>query len=122
MSIKPGMPGRSRRRHSEEFKARLIAECQRPGISMASVAMANGINPNLLRNWVVGKGSRQRAAVPAGEGAPEEFIALPLEVPRPTVVGGEIRIELRRGATTVSINWPVSSAQECAAWLRSWLR
>ena len=49
MSIKQGMPGRQRRRHSAEFKAKLIEECRRPGVSMASVAMANGVNPNLLR-------------------------------------------------------------------------
>ena len=41
--------GRRRRTHSGEFKARVVEACRQPGISMASVALANGINANLLR-------------------------------------------------------------------------
>ena len=45
--------GRRRgRMHSDEFKANAVASCQTAGISVASVAMANGINANLLRRWV----------------------------------------------------------------------
>ncbi|WP_114969297.1 transposase [Rhodoferax ferrireducens] len=33
-----------RRRHSSEFKAQLIAQCTHPGISVAQVALNNGIN------------------------------------------------------------------------------
>ncbi|MEO6852689.1 MAG: transposase [Rhodoferax sp.] len=43
---------RRRRIHSDEFKAAVVASCLQPGISMAAVAMANGINANLLRRWV----------------------------------------------------------------------
>lgn len=122
MSIKQGMPGRRRRRHSAEFKAQLIEECRRPGVSMASVAMANGINANLLRNWVVKSGSAMNAPVRPRAEPREEFVALPIEA-RPTAApSGEIRIELRRGATTVAVSWPVSAAGDCAAWLRTWLR
>lgn len=123
MSVKPGMPGRRRRRHGAEFKAKLIEECQRPGVSMAAVALANGINANLLRTWVSRSGAAARPAVDAAQcaSAKEEFIALTME-PRPGLVGGEIRIELRRGTTTVTVSWPASSAGECAAWLRAWLR
>jgi len=38
MYIKPGMPGRRRRRYSDEFKAKVAEECRRPGVSIASVA------------------------------------------------------------------------------------
>ena len=46
-------PGRrTRRLHTDEFKAdAVVAACQ-PGVSMAAVAMARGINANLLRRWV----------------------------------------------------------------------
>jgi transposase len=44
--------GRRRRRHSDEFKADAVAACTQPGMSMAAVAMAHGINANLLRRWV----------------------------------------------------------------------
>jgi len=34
----------------------------------------------------------------------------------------ELRIELRRGPVTATVSWPMSSAIECAAWLREVLR
>ena len=43
---------RRRRRHSAEFKAAVIEACKRPGVSIAAVALANGLNANLLRKWV----------------------------------------------------------------------
>jgi len=52
MYIKRGMPGRRRRRYSDEFKAKVAEECRRPGVSIASVALAHGLNANLLRKWV----------------------------------------------------------------------
>ena len=46
-------PGRRRRRlHSDEFKADAVAAAAQPGMSTAAVAMARGINANLLRRWV----------------------------------------------------------------------
>jgi len=119
MSIKQGLPGRPRRRHSAEFKAKLIEECRRPGVSMASVAMANGVNANLLRNWVVREGDEKPAAAPTASAAKEEFIALPIVAAAPAA--SDIRVELRRGATTVTIIWPTQAAGDCAAWLRDWL-
>ena len=53
-----------------------------------------------------------------------EFVALRL--PAPPVVAAppapDIRIELRRGATSVTVSWPVAGASDCATWLREWLR
>ena len=116
-------PGRRRRRHEAEFKARLVQECQRPGVSMAAVALANGVNANLLRRWVMA--DRQNGVcAPQSQSTPpnEEFIALPLVAGPPATAGADIRIELRRGAATVTISWPAQAAGECAAWLRQWLR
>ena len=44
--------GRSWRRHSAEFKARVIELARQPGVSTAAVALANGLNANMLRRWV----------------------------------------------------------------------
>ncbi len=30
----------------------------------------------------------------------------------------DIRIELRRGATGVSVTWPLAAAEQCAVWMR----
>jgi transposase len=89
---------------------------------MAAVALANGLNANLLRRWAVEhEGLSVLATQPAGAPQPEEFIALPM-VAKPQATAADVRIELRRGATTVTITWPTQAAGECAAWLREWLR
>ena len=33
--------------------------------------------------------------------------------------GQDIRVEVRRGDTTLTVHWPVQASQDCAAWLRS---
>jgi transposase-like protein len=122
MNTKQGSPaGRRRRLHSAEFKAKVVEACTRPGVSMAAVALAHGLNANLLRRWVVEKKSIGLTPGPATSPPQQEFLALPL-VTQSSPAAGDIRIELRRGATTVTISWPAQAAGECAAWLREWLR
>jgi transposase len=90
---------------------------------MAAVALAHGLNANLLRRWVVEKKWLDTSVAPATSAAQQEFLALPLVAgaQQPTAAA-DIRIELRRGATTVTISWPAQAAGDCAAWLREWLR
>jgi carbon monoxide dehydrogenase subunit G len=33
--------------------------------------------------------------------------------------GRDIRVEVRRGDTTLTVHWPVQASQDCAAWLRT---
>ena len=88
---------------------------------MAGVAQQHGLNANLVHAWRRQERDRQSPQdVGASTKAPE-FIALPL-MSAPTGAVQDIRIELRRGATTVSITWPGQAASECAVWLREWLR
>lgn len=47
------MGRRRRRRHSTEFKAAVIEECMRPGVSVAAIALAHSLNANMLRKWVI---------------------------------------------------------------------
>jgi transposase-like protein len=115
--------GRRRRRHSAEFKAQMIAACQQPGVSSAAIALAHSVNANLLRRWVKeaarSKGTAVRRVMAAASG-PEAFIALPVRA-KPAS-GPPIQIEVRRGPTTVIVQWPVTALQECSAWLRELLR
>jgi transposase-like protein len=57
---------RSWRRHSAEFKVRVIEMARQPGTSVAAVALANGLNANMLRRWVheeaAGGGTSRTAA------------------------------------------------------------
>jgi transposase len=34
----------------------------------------------------------------------------------------DVRIELRRGPTAITVVWPVTAAAECADWMRELLR
>jgi transposase len=117
--------GRRRRRtHSAEFKAQVIAACRQPGVSIAAVAMASGVNANLARRWVVhaeqgANGGGGLVAAVGGVVHTPAFVPvqLPCAPPAP-----DIRIELRRGATAISVNWPSAEAAHCAAWMRELLR
>jgi transposase len=44
-------PRRTRRRHSPELKTKILAECAEPGASVAKIAMAHGINANIVHSW-----------------------------------------------------------------------
>ena len=112
-----------RRRHSTELRSRVLAECARPGASVAAVAMAHGLNANLVRKWRhTATGGMMPAALSPVNKNSREFVALALVAQGAAMSPGDIRIELRRGATTMSIHWPVQGAGECAAWLREWLK
>lgn len=41
----------ARRRHVAELKARVLSECERPGASVAAIALVHGLNTNLAHKW-----------------------------------------------------------------------
>jgi len=102
-----------RRRHSAELKAQILGECAQRGASVASVALSHGINANVVHKWRRLAGA---APLPAAS-----FV--PVALPAPTcTVRADIHMELRRGATTMTIIWPTGAAADCAAWMRELLR
>ncbi len=118
-----------RRRHSAQFKAEAVAACCQPGVSIASVALSRGLNANLLRRWIVqaekaGAVTRTEPSVKALAGPmseAERFV--PVTVTEKPVAGEpRIRVEVRRGATVLIVEWPPSAARECAQWLRKFLK
>ena len=94
-----------RRRHSQELKAQVLAACAEPGASVAGVAVAHGINANVVHKWrrLAGGGSDTSAA-PA-------FIpvSLPAAPAAPAPPAANIRMEVRRGATSVAVMWPAAA-------------
>lgn len=109
----------TRRRHSAELKARILAACAEPGASVARIAMENGLNANLVFKWRRHAAAKQavRNLVPV-----TEFVPVPV-VPTPSApLADDIRISIRRGGTTLDIEWPVSGAESCGQWLRELLR
>jgi transposase len=117
-----GAGRRRRRAHSAEFKAQVVAACRSPGVSIAAVAMANGVNANLARRWVIDAERRSGGALAsaAGGAVPTAFVAL--QLPPVETAPVDIRIELRRGPIAVNVSWPCAAASECAAWMRELLR
>ena len=117
--------GRHRRcRHSEEFKAQVVSECARPGVSIAAIARHHGLNANLLRRWVAQAGGRANEVL---RDERSESTALESFVPVAIAAAGEatsasIEVEIKRGPMSVRVNWPLSASAQCGAWLRELLR
>jgi len=112
-----------RRAHSAELRARVLVECAQPGASVAAVAMAHGLDANPVCQWRHKASSGSTAGVLARVSKSSgEFVAPALPPQSVGVPAGDIRVELRRGATAMSIHWPVQCSAECAAWLRGWLK
>ncbi len=66
----------------------------------------------------------QPATVPAVSATPARAAPAPgfwarLLGGSPALAGQDIRVEVRRGDTTITVHWPVQASQECAAWLRT---
>lgn len=115
---------RRRRKHSDEFKNSVIRACQEPGVSMASVALANGLNATMLRKWVVqaeqGAGAPRCSSTAMSQADPgRAFVEMALPA---ADAACDIRIEIQRGALRVAVSWPAGHAAQCAAWLRELLR
>ena len=132
-----------RRRHGAEFKAKVLAACDEPGASISGVALAHGLNANLVRQWRAGRGTKlagrqsgspapSKATAPAPMiGAHPEFVAIEMSAPAKAAPGNAadpagalpgaaafIHVDLRRGPLHLSVRWPTAAGEECAAWLR----
>ena len=109
----------SRRNYSAQFRALVLEQCAPPGASVAKVALSHGMNANVVHRW------RREARDNAGSVSPgcvRQFVPVSVSAPAPTQDCVDIRIELRRGITTMAITWPSAAASECAAWMRELLR
>lgn len=104
---------------------------------MAAVALANGINANMLRKWVIDAERQDMAGADSGsvtrsldaESVPDDppsasgFVALQLPPPAPApVTPRDIRVELHSAGMTNTVSWPINAASDCAAWMREILR
>jgi transposase len=111
---------RVRRTHRHELKAAIVDACRQPGASVAAVALEHGINANLVHRWLrqAEGDAREAEVVPARMELSSGFMPLPL----PQSVSGDIRVEVQRGSSVVTVSWPVHAASECATWLRTLLK
>ena len=121
--IQMPMVGRRRGRYRDEFKRQVDTACSEPGVSTAAIALANGLNANMVRRWVVEsslRNDRQLANVTppfVPDRANAGFIPVKLVTP-PPAAQADIRIELQHARGAIQIHWPIGAASQCAQWLR----
>lgn len=121
---------RRRRRYADEYKAKLVAHCLQPHVSIASIALAHGLNANLLRRWVEEhKRSRLVAPIdgslqpPTSRERPTAFIELQpalqadADHQRQAQVA-PITIELPFSKGPVRLHWPAEHADRLAVCLK----
>ena len=137
---------RARRVHDAQMKSKVLAECRLPGASVAAVALAHGLNANVVHKWRRGQGLKRaalKADQPTGASAAValaaqatalQFVAVgvpALARPAEAVVAPQapaapaqppdvavLEVELRRGATQVTVRWPATQTAQCTQWLR----
>ena len=105
----PAMTKVKRRRHSPEFRARVVAECDQPNASIAAVARQYQLNANLVHKWR--KAAKAENHQPP---APNGFIPLALSVP---ATDTDTRVTLMIGE--LAILWPISHIHQALPWLRA---
>jgi transposase len=97
-----------------------------PGVSIAAVALANGINTDLLRRWV--KEHRESLLTSPSTSVDRAearglTTVIPVALPSAGMTeGGDIRLDLRSGNTSVQMSWPVAHVATLGLWLKDLLR
>ena len=98
-----------RRQYSKAFKARIVAACEQPGTSVASVALANGLNANLVHRWR--RSVKDKVAPVTGH---PDFLPVPLTVPVRDVTDSVV-IEING----IKVHWPLAHIDQSISWLRA---
>ncbi len=106
-----------RRRHAPQLKLQVLAECEQPGVSVASVALHHGINQNLIYTW---RRNQKRDAQHA-------FVRLPTPLPslsgptrsEPCVATATLHVELPSPSGPIHVHWPLADAALSVDWLRA---
>lgn len=126
MKTVTGIAKTRRRQHERSFKAELVAQCLVPGASVAAVALAGGVNANMLFKWrrehqrAKGTASSSAVLVPvqvAPDMASSSQLLLPAaplaEVPasRPTRSASVIELEI--AGAQLRLRGPVDEASLC---------
>jgi transposase len=103
---------RGGRRHSDEFRAEVLAACEVPGALVSKVAIAYGVNVSLLYKWRQRSGRAHVADKANIQRLPTAFVPIRIEAePACSVLPGSeacivpIAIELQRRDITARLSW-----------------
>ena len=98
-----------RRTFTREYKQELVAKCREPGVSASAMALAHGLNANVLRKWM-----RQQAPVPSATRSSPAAVLLPVTVAAATVKSAKHAAAVptpRRPASEGSIDIELNGAR-----------
>jgi transposase-like protein len=109
----------------------LVAQAQVPGVSLASVAISHGVNPNVMQCWVADANDRALPSAGTAQAvlaqpdaedalvlhrdadvatcapaAAASFVPVKVEAPAPA----QLHIELVRDSVHVKVSWPLTAA------------
>lgn len=123
-------PRRTHRTYTRQFKAELVAACQQPGASIAAIARGQGMNANVLHRWLKEheRNGCHQLVVSSSAGEPlapspaPAFIALKLPTAMQEPTACDIKVEVRKGAISMIVTWPIGAAGDLAQWTRVILR
>lgn len=124
MDPNPSVQRPTRRKHSTALKAKILQACDQPGASVAGIAIAHGLNPNMVQRWrrEARRGELTLSDAPA-------FIPVvatagcAMSTHHSAQTASEaIEVQLQRGSLQARVSWPAQAAGECAAWLRELFR
>lgn len=102
----------------------MVAACQQPGVSIAALAGSHAMNANVLHRWlkehahsgrhqfnVASPSGTQIATLPAPAFIP---VRLPAVRHEPSVPA--LKVELHKGALSMTITWPINATSDFAQW------
>ena len=104
-------------------KRELVRRCMEPGVSLAGLALAHGLNANLLRKWVVVLGGRLRPRRAKAMNGPVAAL-LPVQVRQPdtssNAVAADGYVEILLGGATIRVHGQIDAQMlrtvlECVA-------
>lgn len=96
---------RGRHFYVPAFKRWMVEQAQRPGMSVAGLALNNQVNANQLRRWI----SLHGAPVAAAAAAPPRAALLPVTVvtaptPAPPPIARSVPVEIEVGGAIVRVH------------------
>lgn len=112
---------RRRRHYSAELKQQVLLECAQPGASVARVAMAHGINANIVHGW---RKLAREANPPVLPTLPvPQFVPVAVSPAKTTSAQErQVDLQLRRGPLVIELSWPITDTAGLGHWLRELLR
>ena len=120
------------RTYTRQFKAELVAAAKQPGASIAALALQHGMNANVLHRWLKEHEQDARHQLislsSSGESLATSSVPafIPIKLPTATATyeptACDIKVELRKGAVSMTLTWPASAVGDLAQWTAAILK